>query len=144
MQETKGLDKRDPYCRYRERYRSRDTVRTKCSFAEMNKLLSQLSEVSLRLQRTQEECDEIARRCRRKNAAKNGTHVRALEKQSAGNSKTGADYTSDNNVEKLLHIAESLTSHIIKMNNLKGMNSTKCLAVHPGEGRSFLTPPSRE
>lgn len=118
---TESLDKRDPYCRYRERYRSQGTVRTKCSFAEMNKLLSQLSEVSLRLQRTQEECDEIARRCRRKNAAKNGTHVGASEKQRAGNSTPGADYTADSNVEKLLHIAESLTNHLIKMNNCTGM-----------------------
>ena len=125
-EEVRGLlvDKRDPYCRYRERYRSRDTVRTKCNFAEMNKLLSQLSEVSLMLQRTQEECDEIARRCRRKNGAKNSTHVGAFEKNLAGSSNNGTDYTADANVEKLLHIAESLTNRIIKtdLTGMKGIH----------------------
>ena len=69
-QEFSFRDTRDPYCRYREMYRHSGSrhepnglVRQRCNFAEMNRLFSQLTEVSLSLQRTQDECERIAQKC---------------------------------------------------------------------------------
>ena len=67
---------RDPYCVFREQYCNSDkpkgkhspSIREKCDFAEMNRLISQLAEVSVCLQRTKQECELIEKRCRRKNS----------------------------------------------------------------------------
>lgn len=66
---------------------------------EMDRLLSQLDEVSQSLQRTQTHCEAIARRCK-------GRVTEPSE---------GTDGSSDDlRVERLLKVAESLTSQIIK------------------------------
>ena len=127
----KSADERDPYCRYRERYGGEQSsrsgqVRTKCNLAQMNRLLSQLSDVSLRLQRTQDECDEIARRCRRKNAANGSVDKAASSKIGEEHRDEGVDFTVDSNVEKLLHIAESLTQKIIAHQKL-GSSGIVCM-----------------
>ena len=66
-------ERKDPYCAFREKYCKGKTqcnrsgsIRDKCDFAEMNKLASQLAEVNICLQRTQQECDLIEKRCMRK------------------------------------------------------------------------------
>lgn len=124
-------DERDPYCRYRDTYhKSRRTVvagghssaskgtggfvRQKCDFAEMNKLLSQLAEVSLSLERTREECDMIARRCSKRSRRKSG-HPRDQDEADGsrdyvqgGGERTASEEASDQKVEDLIHLAESI------------------------------------
>lgn len=72
-------DGRDPYCVFRESYchgsggmtgsarrsghKVAPVIREKCDFAEMNRLLSQLAEVSAYLQHTRLQCELIERRC---------------------------------------------------------------------------------
>ena len=152
-------DERDPYCRYRDMYqnprrsnhrsmagqrtsgasqRSSGFVRQKCDFAEMNKLLSQLTEVSLSLQRTKEECDMIAKRCPPKAIAKErtqmqdsndsyreevdvGVHVKeedavvmeVLREEERTHCGHGVEKTAaDRKVEELIHLAHSITQGI--------------------------------
>lgn len=73
--------------------------RSKMSSREMDRLLSQLDEVSQSLERTQTHCEAIARRCK-------------------GRVKEPSDSTDGTNddlrVEQLLKMAESLTSQIIQ------------------------------
>lgn len=76
--------------------------KVKCSGKEMEKLLSQLNDVSQCLERTQHECEEIARRCgeRREEGRKR--------------EREGPDYAAeDSRVERLLQVAEGLTAQII-------------------------------
>ena len=129
-------DERDPYCRYRDIYHnpqrtvvagrhsnaprgSGGFVRQKCDFAEMNKLLSQLAEVSLSLERTREECDMIARRCskrtnersRRKEInyhAGNEDEVDGLRARVKGGESAALEEASDRKVEELINLAESI------------------------------------
>ena len=117
-----GKAKVDPYCRYREFYQDRakadsGCVRNKCNFEEMNKLISQLSEVSISLQRTQHECDEIAKRC-------SSTRKTALKFEATD----GEELAEDSNVEKLLHIAESLTAHIIRQQSKQNQGTCTCIS----------------
>lgn len=131
-------DCRDPYCQYRDMYRnpqktaagrrssaSRDSdgfVRQKYDFAEMNRLLSQLTEVSLSLERTREECDMIARKCsfktkrrwrgkecsyaKDKNEVDHGAMV---DLYPTGETVALEKEVSDRKVEELIHLAESVT-----------------------------------
>lgn len=87
--------------------------RNKWNFLEMNRLLSQLTEVGLSLQRTQQVCDQIAKQCENKRKCAENDHERTTQIND-GAAKLGAesdmDFRVDSNVEKLLHVAESLTS----------------------------------
>lgn len=76
---------RDPYCIFRENYCNTEStlkrsasVRQKCNFAEMNKLVSQLAEVSICLQRTRQECELIEKRCCSKEKSKEADSSSAL------------------------------------------------------------------
>ena len=76
--------------------------KAKCSGKEMERLLSQLNDVSQCLERTQHECEEIARRCgeRREEGRKR--------------ERDEPDYAAeDSRVEHLLQVAEGLTAQII-------------------------------
>lgn len=76
--------------------------KAKCSGKEMERLLSQLNDVSQCLERTQHECEEIARRCgeRREEGGKR--------------EREEPDYAAeDSRVEHLLQVAEGLTAQII-------------------------------
>ena len=68
-------DGKDPYFVFREKYcnnntgtksRRKASVREKCDFAEMNRLISQLAEVNVYLQHTKRECELIEKRCQAK------------------------------------------------------------------------------
>ena len=79
---------KDPYCAFRERYhndsKSRyqpSLVRDRCNFAEMNRLISQLADVSICLNRTQHECELIEKRCSQKAAAENLSSTAAESSQ---------------------------------------------------------------
>lgn len=68
-----SLERKDPYCVFREKYckgktkcKRSGSVRDKYDSAEMNRLASQLADVSTCLQRTQRECLLIEKRCTRK------------------------------------------------------------------------------
>lgn len=142
-------DERDPYCRYRDMYqnlqrsdhramagqcssvsrRSSGYVRQKCDFAEMNRLLFQLTEVSLSLQRTKEECDMIAKRCPPKPKDRrmqmkdsiNGCHsTEEVDVPASATVKENAaavirelcsdeERATDRKIEELIHKAHSLT-----------------------------------
>ena len=132
---TTTKDEREPYCRYRDIYRNPRTtvsgrhssasndssgyVRQKCDLAEMNRLLAQLAEVSLSLQRTKEECDMIAKRC----PAKSNDRLlrKAREDEVDGFRAHVADDVlccsnervpvepSDQEVERLISLAQSVT-----------------------------------
>lgn len=68
---TASVGGKDPYCAFREKYynsKSRHLVREKCNFAEMNRLISQLADVSICLKHTQQECELIEKRCSKKAA----------------------------------------------------------------------------
>ena len=138
-------DERDPYCRYRDMYHNphranvvgrhksaptcttKDSsggfVRQKCNFAEMNRLLSQLAEVSLSLERTREECDMIAKRCPPRPSSSNRSQqckcvcaedeVDALRARAQKDGGTMQEAT-DGSVENLIHLAESLTEGMMK------------------------------
>ena len=127
----------DPYCKYRRLFPARrgcstaregGLVRTKYNFAEMNRLLSQLTDVSLSLQRTQQQCDEIAERCRKKEEQAFASQQKKCN--STENKKGGAvgngvvtgpvavGVADDSNVEKLLCLAESLTQRLIQQQKL--------------------------
>ena len=127
----------DPYCKYRRLFPARrgcstaresGLVRTKYNFAEMNRLLSQLTDVSLSLQRTQQQCDEIAERCRKKEEQAGA--FASQQKKGNINKKGGAvgngvvagpvavGVADDSNVEKLLCLAESLTQRLIQQQKL--------------------------
>ena len=134
----------DPYCKYRRLFPSRRScssaregglVRTKYNFAEMNRLLSQLTDVSLSLQRTQQQCDEIAERCRKKEEQA-GNSVSQQKKDNSTENKKGeavhngeeagpvvVGVADDSNVEKLLCLAESLTQRLIQQQKLGGANA---------------------
>ncbi len=101
---------RDPYCVYREQYcnsgnpraQRLPSIREKCDFAEMNKLISQLSEVSVCLQRTKQECELIEKRCKRQQKIQGkpedsksaiGSSKSALRK--LGHSISSSSYGSD-------------------------------------------------
>ena len=76
--------------------------RAKCSGKEMERLLSQLHDVSQCLERTQHECEEIARRC-----GERREEGRKREREQP-------DYAAeDSRVERLLQVAEGLTAQII-------------------------------
>lgn len=152
---AKEQDTCDPYCKYRRLYPARRSVnndstregglvRTKCNFAEMNKLLSQLADVSLSLQRTQHECDEIAKRCRRKDQMRSSStgalsskRVDPHQEQHDGavslQELATVDVVTDANVEKLLGLAESLTQRIIHQQKKSSTNGTA------GEGVTSFT-----
>ena len=126
-------DERDPYCRYRDMYQKRHRVagrhssaskdssgfvRQKCDFAEMNRLLSQLAEVSLTLQRTQEECDMIAKRCPPKSSERLRSNLSCVEDEVDGlraPMKGGAMLeASDRKVENIIHLAQTITQGVMK------------------------------
>lgn len=73
--------------------------RPRMSGREMDRLLSQLDEVSQSLQRTQTHCEAIARRCKGRGSEP---------------SETTDGSSDDLRVERLLKVAESLTSQIIQ------------------------------
>ncbi len=142
-------DERDPYCRYRDLYQkpprknssdrrsmagqhsdasrcSSGFVRQKCDFAEMNRLLSQLAEVSLSLQRTKEECDMIAKRCPPKpkeSTQKRKCNGSCMEEGDRGTLKedmvvvreleSEEERAEDKKVEELIHMAHSITQGIM-------------------------------
>ena len=135
-----AVDERDPYCRYRDIYRnprrtasgrcnsapndSSGFVRQKCDFVEMNRLLSQLAEVSLSLQRTKEECDMIAKRCPPKSSDRLQRKERENEMDGFGG-HVGNDVlcctdervqveASDQEVEKLIHLSQSITQGMVE------------------------------
>lgn len=129
----------DPYCKYRRLFPARrgcstaregGLVRTKYNFAEMNRLLSQLTDVSLSLQRTQQQCEEIAERCRKKEEQAGAFASQQKKCNSTENKKGGAvgngvvagpvavGVADDSNVEKLLCLAESLTQRLIQQQKL--------------------------
>ena len=101
-------------------------VRQKCDFAEMNRLLSQLAEVSLSLQRTKEECDMIARRCppkpkeRTQKQKSNGSCIEevdgaAMKEDTATVRELDSEEerAADKKVEELIHMAQSITQGIM-------------------------------
>lgn len=141
-------DERDPYCRYRDMYQnprrnnhrsvaeqrsgayqcSSGFVRQKCDFAEMNRLLSQLAEVSLSLQRTKEECDMIAKRCppkpkemMLKQQECNGSCIEEVDGAAMGDRNAAVlrefsseeERAADRKVEKLIHMAQSITQGVM-------------------------------
>ena len=135
-------DERDPYCRYRDTYhKSQRTVvagsrssaskgtggfvRQKCDFAEMNKLLSQLAEVSLSLERTREECDMIARRCSKKSRRKESRHLDEVDGSRDYVKGGKGTEASDHKVEELIHLAES----IVKEQQGRVAGKEMCLGV---------------
>lgn len=72
-------ERKDPYyaflekfCKDKTKCKRSGSIRDKCDFAEMNRLASQLNEVSICLQRTQQECELIEKRCARKLDEKSG------------------------------------------------------------------------
>ena len=74
----------------------------KLSGKEMDKLLAALEEVSQSLERTQTQCAAIARRCEER------------EREQAASGGEDTDYASDDTrVERLLKVADNLTTHII-------------------------------
>ena len=73
--------------------------RTKLSGREMDKLLFQLDEVSQSLERTQTQCEAIARRC---------------EGKAREHSEDTDSASEDCRVERLLRVAETLTAQIIR------------------------------
>ena len=100
-------------------------VRQKCDFAEMNRLLSQLAEVSLSLQRTKEECDMIAKRCppkpkeRTQKQKCNGICTEEVDGAAVkGDTAVVSEWdreeerTADKKVEELIHMAQSITQGI--------------------------------
>ena len=165
---AKDQDTCDPYCKYRRLYPTRRSVnsdstregglvRTKCNFAEMNRLLSQLADVSLSLQRTQHECDQIAKRCRRKDSVMRSSSTSALSKkriiapsqeQHDGSGSLQeletADVVADTNVEKLLSLAESLTQHIIHQQKKSSVNGTSGECVTSSTDLTFVIWGERE
>ena len=72
--------------------------RTKLSGKEMDKLLASLDEVGQSLARTQTQCEAIARRC---------------EGKAREDTDTAAFSDEDSRVERLLKVAETLTTRII-------------------------------
>ena len=153
-------DERDPYCRYRDMYQkpprrclsdrrsmagqygdasqcSSGFVRQKCDFAEMNKLLSQLAEVSLSLQRTKEECDMIAKRCppkpkeRTQKQKCNGSCIEEVDGAAMKEDKavvreldSEEERAADKKVEELIHVAQSITQGI--MTGPEQQHTTQC------------------
>ena len=95
---------------------------------EMDKLLTQLDEVSQSLERTQSRCEAIARRC--------GNKTRENSEHSAeGGGGEETDCTDeDSRVEHLLQVAETLTSQIIKQ-QMKKQNHSRS---SPKPGRFVL------
>ena len=98
-------------------------VRQKCDFAEMNRLLSQLAEVSLSLQRTKEECDMIAKRCPPKPKERtqvkkcNGNCMEEVDKATPKEEvvrelESEEERAADKKVEELIHMAHSITQGI--------------------------------
>ena len=81
--------------------------RPKLSGKEMDKLLGQLDEVSQSLERTQTQCEAIARRC----------EGRARQQRSS--SEDTDDANDDSRVERLLRVAENLTAQIIHQQQLQ-------------------------
>ena len=134
---TTMKDERDPYCSlYRDIYQnprttasgrhssaSKDSggfVRQKCDLAEMNRLLSQLAEVSLSLQRIKEECDMIAKRCPPKSSDQLLKQNNSTEENVDGfgvcigggvlccpDERVAVDPT-DREVKKLIHLGQSI------------------------------------
>ena len=108
----------------------------------MNRLLSQLNEVSLSLQRTQDECDMIAKRYPLKVEERSQKHfenssrrcgVREVDGLVGAHMKDGAVISmysqdervaaaepSDRKVENLIHLAESITEGIVKQQDTAG------------------------
>lgn len=159
-------DERDPYCRYRDMYQnprrsdhrsmagqrsgasqcSSGFVRQKCDFAEMNRLLSQLAEVSLSLQRTKEECDMIAKRCppkpneRMQKQECNGGHIEEVDGATAKNQDTAVvreliseeERIADRKVEELIHMAQSITQGIMAGPGQQHTEEGKILQNMPG------------
>ncbi len=92
----------DPYCQYKERFKpnASSTIKHKCDYSDMERLLSQLDQVSESLQRTQRACDALMTRS---NSASQFTD--------SGNGSTLHDSeegtTEDARIEQLLRAAES-------------------------------------
>ena len=159
-EQSDSLSKRDPYCKYREMFHqgrqsseSKETcVRQKCNFTEMAKLLSQLEEVSLTLERTQ---NHIALRCGHqasKASPSTDTHVdvpRPACDSGKGSSVSDSEHSDfpdaacsdeatfksclsvkDRNVEQLLQFAESLALNATSTKvEFKGVCVCVCVCV---------------
>ena len=108
--EVKNNHTADPYCRLRKTHPN--TVRTKCNLEEMNKLFSQLTEVSLSLQRTQQECDQIARRCRL--TEQTDTTTTTTTPVVCPQQSKCMVFDDDSKIERLITAAESITQHAAK------------------------------
>lgn len=109
-------ERKDPYCVFREKYckglakcKRSGSIRDKCDFVEMNRLISRLSEVSICLKRTQQECELIEKRCARKLGGGEG--------EKAGNGHS--DSTSDGGV-KFRKIEHSISSSSSNSDSGKG------------------------
>lgn len=89
----------------------------------MNRLLSQLAEVSLSLQRTKEECDMIAKRCppkpkeRTQKQRCNGSCIEEVDRAAMKEDTTAVvreleseeERAKDEKVEELIHMAQLIT-----------------------------------
>jgi hypothetical protein len=91
----------------------------------MNRLLSQLAEVSLTLQRTKEECDMIAKRCppkpkeRTQKRKCNGSCMEEVDRAALKEDmvvvrelESEEERAADKKVEELIHMAHSITQGI--------------------------------
>ena len=124
---------RDPYCQYKELFHSNSQpsatgqapapIKRKYDFAAMSRLLSELDELSLTLERTQEECDKIAKRCgpAKPSLAPSPQDKTPLTASDSGKGSSGSceDHTDglgvsgeDKKVERLLEVAESIAQHL--------------------------------
>lgn len=121
--------KRDPYCQYKERFQrpgnATSLIKRKCEYSDMQRLLTQLDEVSDSLQRTQRACDALMSKPRAAqhtssdcSASKSKPRtVSASDSTSLftdsgnGSSLNSAETTDgtndDDKVEELLQVAES-------------------------------------
>ena len=126
----------DPYCLYNEMFHSNSQpsatgqapvpIKRKYDFAAMSRLLSELDELSLTLERTQEECDKIAKRCgpAKPSPAPTPQDKTPLTASDSGKGSSGSyeDHTDglevaredieDKKVEQLLEVAESIAQHL--------------------------------
>ena len=116
--------KTDPYCQYKEMFGSSvpALIERKCDFPDMERLLSQLEDVSQSLERTQRACDKLM--ARKESPAKPAVMPTPCNKillcaSDSGNGHSLAEdqtdgmedielHSEDEKVEKLLKVAETI------------------------------------
>ncbi len=96
---SQGSKRNDPHCTFGRKnssallHKHSQSAKGKCDFAEMNKLISQLTEVSISLHQTQQECHLIAGRCRDK-AQLNNVHPNASASTFTRKSKVRVNHST--------------------------------------------------